>query len=390
VLAASGLIELEKQTLARAKPQSIPLLRLLGKVNFGRTGAEETTTALDLGAEWSKCYPGNSPASGWLKTEAGETLFSFTHSKSLGEKLTFDPWLLFRVLSVCHPLTSWQEFYSCQLSEGLVTLARRRKVTFEQVLSYLEAGIGQILSSEVSQNISQWYSKGTYFRARAVILLEAETQQALKQCRNDRRLRIYLESLISPRFAVVKAGELRRLQQMMGRRGLFLQVEENLLDAKVQGRGLILKLTRAQLQEIVVGLRYYREERSQQGYFTESLDEALNTVAQALSGREQREAQNLVARFERKEQVISQERQEEEAILEEKLYKQLEEALVTEAEVLIEYRTPGKEVQKRWVEPLELRKEGNYSYLTAYCHLRKEQRVFRLDRMRLLEKRLNG
>ena len=62
----------------------------------------------------------------------------------------------------------------------------------------------------------------------------------------------------------------------------------------------------------------------------------------------------------------------------------LELAIIEEAELLVEYETPGKGRRQRRIEPLFLEEKEGLVYLTAYCFLRKEERVFRLDRLRVL------
>lgn len=47
----------------------------------------------------------------------------------------------------------------------------------------------------------------------------------------------------------------------------------------------------------------------------------------------------------------------------------------------LRYRNLNGQVSERWVEPLDVVGNGSTVYLIAYCHLRGEQRTFRLDRV---------
>ncbi|HHS97657.1 MAG TPA: WYL domain-containing protein, partial [Chloroflexi bacterium] len=53
--------------------------------------------------------------------------------------------------------------------------------------------------------------------------------------------------------------------------------------------------------------------------------------------------------------------------------------------VEIEYYTAGRgHVTRRRVDPLRLEWRGEVVYLIAYCHLRGDRRVFRVDRIQRL------
>jgi predicted DNA-binding transcriptional regulator YafY len=64
------------------------------------------------------------------------------------------------------------------------------------------------------------------------------------------------------------------------------------------------------------------------------------------------------------------------------LLEALEIAIRERAVVEIEYYTAGRAQRTvRRVEPLRLEWHGEVAYLIAYCHLRGEQRVFRVERI---------
>ncbi|MCB0256728.1 MAG: WYL domain-containing protein [Anaerolineae bacterium] len=59
----------------------------------------------------------------------------------------------------------------------------------------------------------------------------------------------------------------------------------------------------------------------------------------------------------------------------------LEMALEENRPLWLRYRSQNGYISERWVEPLDVTGDGDLVYLTAYCQLRGEQRVFRLDRV---------
>lgn len=66
----------------------------------------------------------------------------------------------------------------------------------------------------------------------------------------------------------------------------------------------------------------------------------------------------------------------------------LETALAEQRPLWLRYRSQNGHVSERWVEPLDVTGDDVTIYLTAYCQLRGEQRVFRLDRV--VEMRLDN
>jgi predicted DNA-binding transcriptional regulator YafY len=60
----------------------------------------------------------------------------------------------------------------------------------------------------------------------------------------------------------------------------------------------------------------------------------------------------------------------------------LAEATGSRRQLELSYRAPLGEITERRVDPYGLVHMGRYWYLTGYCHLRRDVRVFRLDRVR--------
>ncbi|MCX7918725.1 MAG: exonuclease domain-containing protein [bacterium] len=63
------------------------------------------------------------------------------------------------------------------------------------------------------------------------------------------------------------------------------------------------------------------------------------------------------------------------------LPQELEEALKTNSKLKIRYISSSGEETVRLIEPIEINAFSDYLYLVAFCHLRKEKRTFRLDRI---------
>ena len=59
----------------------------------------------------------------------------------------------------------------------------------------------------------------------------------------------------------------------------------------------------------------------------------------------------------------------------------LELALAESRQLWLRYRGQDGRISERWVEPLDVTGDGELVYLSAYCQLAGDQRVFRLDRV---------
>jgi predicted DNA-binding transcriptional regulator YafY len=60
---------------------------------------------------------------------------------------------------------------------------------------------------------------------------------------------------------------------------------------------------------------------------------------------------------------------------------ELGEAIYSNKPMFIRYVNGDGEVTERWITPKQVMGLSDYVYLKAYCHLRKDERNFRLDRI---------
>jgi predicted DNA-binding transcriptional regulator YafY len=73
------------------------------------------------------------------------------------------------------------------------------------------------------------------------------------------------------------------------------------------------------------------------------------------------------------------------------LLPELERAIAQGATIEMDYHTAGRQhLLSRRVDPLRLEWRGGVPYLVAFCHLRQEPRVFRVDRIERISESANG
>jgi predicted DNA-binding transcriptional regulator YafY len=63
----------------------------------------------------------------------------------------------------------------------------------------------------------------------------------------------------------------------------------------------------------------------------------------------------------------------------------IEEALQSKKRLFIRYVDRKGEASERWVTPKQVLALNDYLYLVAHCHLRDDERNFRLDRIEQME-----
>jgi hypothetical protein len=320
-----------------------------------------------------------------LRWHPHEFYFSFALPE-VGEPLTFDPWQLFRLLSFCKLAQSLESELKCVPTLKQVAQAGQRGLSYIQLIASMVAPLDIAAPPDLVKIIKQWYNRSQRFQARELILLESETRREMQTLLEDRKLRSYIKRLISPRHAEIDKAYLSRLSQILERRGIYLNLASQLQPISLHKDGIPLTLTRQQLKEILIALIEYRRQQIEQGNFSENIEGLINIIKPCLSIKEYREAQTLATPFFDETTLDQPANLPAISDLEEVRYN-IQQAIEKETELLIEYFTPGKPAQKRWIEPLYLAERSDKIYLTAYCHLRKEERIFRVDRLKILDNR---
>ncbi len=215
------------------------------------------------------------------------------------------------------------------------------------------------------------------------MLLEAADPSLMPPLLTNSLLRSYLLELISPRHAVVQPAQLNLFLKLMERRGLLVKVKGELAAHKSQ---LEIKITRRSLQKILAALTVYRRLQVEYGYEREEEKGLIGQLRDYLTIKEQQEALSQAddsftpVNLKQSEDTPTEVLAEGEATV-----SKIAEAIAEDRELWLEYTVPGRQPQNRRVLPLALWEEHNITYLRAYCFLRKEERTFRIDRLKMLK-----
>ena len=279
--------------------------------------------------------------------------------------------------------------------------ALQRGHTAEGVANLLERASGEALPAPVSGVLYGWEEEFGRVAVRQVLLLQTRDADLLRDLTARRRIRDTLGKTLNARTVEVRADRLEALLRRLGRRGIVPRLdtsyphpgplpgrerEEHAHPGPSTGSGqapLPGKEREEERAAIAVALRVYAHLADALGLptrpayalarqWSEGLplplrDAVERTVEQTL------EALHRAAPLETEDRLPAPTGP---------LLEALEIAIRERAVVEIEYYTAGRAQRTvRRVEPLRLEWHGEVAYLIAYCHLRGEQRVFRVERI---------
>lgn len=380
------LLETWGKVVYAAQGKKTSLLELLARKAAAPAQAE--LLLLEVSKAWQEAFPFALPGKGWLEYHPNEYSFSFVASplEEHGPEPACDPWQLFRLLSICEPgLSSSKKRLVCFPKRERVVKQALEGTRFNMILVYLEEGLNRQLPRDFKVKLRGWYRSAGLYRIRPVVLLECEDRAAMQKLIGDYRLRSYFKEVFSPRRAELQRAEIDRFRRLLARRNIYPQVSPELEPHLIYPGKLLVTLTRSQLQSIVGALKFQRRKVVEEGTDAVSFDSLITIFENCLTRRERIEAEQLA------EEYLIPHFPENNSIPparteagEKELLERLEEAVESEKELAIEYFTPGKPARVRLIEPLALYEEHGQIYVIAYCNWRKEQRIFRLDRMRLV------
>jgi len=275
--------------------------------------------------------------------------------------------------------------------------ALQRGHTVEGVVNFLERASGEPLPALVLDTLYRWEEEFGRVAVRQVLLLQARDADLLRDLTAQRRLRQTLGATLNARTVEVRAGRLEALLRRLARRGILPQLNvpypHPSSPSPWEGEEPALSLSKGRGEgeraAIAVALRVYAHLADALGLPTRPAYALARQWSEGLPLPLRDAVEQTV------EQVVEALHRAAPLEMEDRLpaptgplLEALEAAIRERAVVEIEYYTAGRAQRTvRRVEPLRLEWHGDVAYLIAYCHLRGEQRVFRVDR---IERMANG
>ena len=313
--------------------------------------------------KWVEAFADYTTRTGWLHWSADNGCLTFA---------TPNVWQLFRILAFCIPHRTHAGTFGLAFAPDLIAAARARGM---HPARDLRRALAAPLPPEIEDQFEALLTRGRVFRFRHVTLLEAEDRAAFQPLLTDRALRPYVTEWLSPRHAVIAENERVRLRRMFERRGMSIAAAPD----TEHPYSVRLLLTRRDIQTLVGALRVYRQMTVADGGDVAALDSLVTTLEHPLTWREQREAESLAVTFAPNPTELPQPTADTGDAP-----TRIEHAISAEADMTIIYRVPGRQPEQRRVTPMQVYTENAQTYLVAYCHLRKAQRTFRVDRLQIV------
>jgi len=267
------------------------------------------------------------------------------------------------------------------LSRGSFLRALDRGHTVEGIVGQLERDGGDALSPAVLHLLYHWAEEHGQVTLRPAMILQTRDPALLKELAAARRVRDKFTGTLSARAVTVDASAVDLLVRQLERRGIQASVERPLLMPAAQPG----EVSAADRVAIVAALSLAHHLSRDVGLRMHLPYPLFRDWQSALSPVERDAAESWVsqvlARLRRR--TYREEGDYRPPFPVARLIPVLEEAIARGATVEIEYHALDRPVTIRRVDPLRLEQWGRQGkdYLIAFCHLRGEERIFRLDRM---------
>jgi len=266
---------------------------------------------------------------------------------------------------------------TCRLTAVAIKRALQRGHTVSGLLALLEQAAGPLPPHLVAA-CHRWAEELEELTIRRVVILETRDPELLQALTSQRRLRETLNETFSARAIRVNAERLPALLRRLERRGLVPQ-----LDLPPEIPAPPAGLSPAEQVEIAAALRVYAQLAENLGTPLKP-PHTLNRTWQAQLTPSQRDAaeQRAETLFRALQQAAPPPTEDWLPIPTGPILALLEQAIADQGTLSFTYYTAGRAaISHRQVDPLRLEWHGDIAYLIGYCRLRRDQRVFRVDRM---------
>ena len=290
--------------------------------------------------------------------------------------------------------------------------ALQRGHTVEGVVNFFERASGEPLSAPVLGALYRWADEFDRVTIRQAILLQTRDPRLLRDLTAQRHLRQTLGKTLNARTVEVRADRLDALRRRLAWRSIIPRLDlpsavspspawrrrgRPVTKTKKKEKGLPSAVSpspawrergpggegEAERAAIVAALRIYAHLADELGLPTRpayALARRWNEgLPLSLRDAVERRVERTLEVLHRASPLELEDHLPEPTG---PLVESLEAAIRERATVEIEYYTAGRaHCTTRRVEPLRLEWHGDVVYLIAYCHLRGDQRIFRVDRI---------
>ena len=266
-----------------------------------------------------------------------------------------------------------------RLTAARLQRALQRGHTTAGVVNFLERASGRPLPAPVLGALYRWAETFGAVTIREAILLQTRDSAQMRELTGEHRLRETLGTTLNDRTVEVKADRLEALLRRLDYREIIPRLELSDPDPEA----LSLDNEDAERAAIVAALQVYAHLADALGHPTRPAYALIRRWREALPlplrDAADRRAEGIIEALHRADPLEMEDHLPQPTG---PLLEALEAAIEAGDTVEIDYYTAGRAHQTtRHVNPLRLEWRGDVVYLIAYCHLREDQRVFRVDRI---------
>jgi hypothetical protein len=369
----------------------------LGVVDLAQPPNGDPLIQLSQAGRWLLALPGAQPP-------AFPSAALCTAPKSAPHTLTVpfqvQPFHLAHLARLCHwetPSSGNVHGYTLELNPQRVAQAASQGLAVEQMVQQVAAALGRPPSRRLRQRLRQWAQQGQQVQLRPLLVLETATADLLAQLRRHQLVRRRLGPGLAPNRVAINPLDVAPLLQTLRTLGFYVEAPDETSQAvstltsdapnaslSAAWQWLLLRLyeqlgqlidlpltppwsVRQQLQAQLVPLQRAAAEAS--------ADQLIQQLTRALEGYLALPGWAIPSDY------------AQPALPPDELLSILQAAIADGGDLTIRYQGASRgAVTTRRVTPFRLEEQQGVPYLIGWCHLRQQERVFRLDRMEIMRR----
>lgn len=282
----------------------------------------------------------------------------------------------------CHPDPA-QRLY---LTAEMVGQAVANGTPLAQIVNDLHQALGRPPSHRQISQLRAWAATGQQVHVRQVTLLKTDNAARMGELRSRRHIRRFLGDALSPTRSEINPADLNSLRQSLAAYGLPIAVDPLAVPALDPSPETTPEYPPAATPLLLTAALVLQGLASHVDLPVRLSADLLQTLAQALQPPERQAAQLHARRIlEEVEAAIAGYLRLPSWQIDvqgEQVYARIKKALETNEEITIVYwnAESGQPIQRRII-PYHIETRRRIRYLHAWCHLRQDERIFRLDRI---------
>jgi len=273
-----------------------------------------------------------------------------------------------------------------RLSPQKIGIAAAQGVSVKQIVDVIEKLVERPASHRLQRKLHQWMKRGQRVRLQRLVALETDSAMLMGELRQRKLVRRNLGNVIGPNRSVVNPDRINELTQQLQSLGWYVNWQRK-TDEQANDKGKNdIKISRAEAGFLLAAARVFQALGEMIPLHGHPPDGLLLRLSREISHDQDAAARYLTDETMKQLQMLIQgydglpswyvPQQEANPL------PIIKRALESKQLLDISYWAPacGQPLERR-VQPYFLEERAGYYYLTGYCYLREDERIFRVDRI---------